>query len=115
MKISLRALLLIVVIATGCTIASSEITQAQDVPKSQAPADTRMPRNSKVYIAPMDGFESYLAAAFRKKEVPLTIVTDRDQADFEITGTHEKKNAGWAKTIFISPNPSASAACKLLI
>ncbi|HVS81480.1 MAG TPA: hypothetical protein VHE60_07080 [Pyrinomonadaceae bacterium] len=77
-------------------------------------ADTRIPRNSKVYIAPMDGFETYLAAAFRKKEVPLTMVTDRDQADFEITGTHEKKNAGWAKTIFVSPSPSASASMQVV-
>jgi hypothetical protein len=116
MKIMLRALLLIVVIATGRGMASSETTKAQeqDAPKSQMPADTRIPRNSKIYIAPIDGFESYLAAAFRKKEVPLTIVTDREQADFEITGTHDKKNAGWAKTIFISPNPSASASMQVV-
>ena len=80
---------------------------------ASSPADTRIPRNSRVYIA-MDGFESYLAAAFRKKEVPLTIVTDREQADFEITGTHEKKNAGWAKTIFVNASPSASASMQVV-
>lgn len=81
---------------------------------ASSPADTRIPRNSKVYIAPIDGFEQYLAAAFHKKEVPLTIVTDRDQADFEITGTHEKKDAGWAKMIFVSPSPSASASMQVV-
>jgi len=73
-----------------------------------------IPAGSKVYVAPMDGFETYLSAAFRNKGVPLVIVVDRDQADFEITGTHEKKNAGWAKTIFVSPNPSASASMQVV-
>jgi len=61
------------------------------------PTDTRIPRNSRVYIAPADGFEQYLAAAFRKKSVPLLIVTDRDAADFEITVTHDKEQASWAR------------------
>ncbi len=94
---------------------------SQDKPGTQVgsaatatPVDTRIPRDSKVYIAPMDGFETYLSAAFRNKGVPLVIVVDRDQADFEITGTHEKKNAGWAKTIFVSPNPSASASMQVV-
>jgi hypothetical protein len=81
---------------------------------STVPADTRIPRNSRVYIAPMNGFEIYLAAALHKKEVPLTMVTDRDLADFEITGTHETKDAGWAKTIFVSPQPSASASMQVV-
>jgi len=102
-------------------IVPAQEAASQDKPGTQVgssttatPADTRIPRNSKVYIAPMDGFETYLAAALRKKEVPLTMVTDRDQADFEITGTHEKKNAGWAKTIFVSPSPSASASMQVV-
>lgn len=59
--------------------------------------DMRIPRNSKVYIAPADGFEQYLAAAFRKKSVPLLIVADREAADFEITATHDKESASWAR------------------
>ncbi len=77
---------------------------------SPAPADTRIPRNSRIYIAPMNGFDSYLAAAFRKKGVPLVIVADREQADFEITGTHETKKAGWAKTIFLGDARSSASA-----
>jgi hypothetical protein len=83
-------------------------------PATAGTADTSIPRNSKVYLAPMDGFETYLAAAMRKKEVPLLMVTDRDQADFEITGIHDVKEAGWAKTIFVSPNPSASASIQVV-
>ncbi len=75
----------------------------------------RIPANSKVYIAPMSGFEAYLAAAFRKKNVPLIITTDRAQADYEITGSSEIKKAGWAKTIFFGdPRPSASASMQMV-
>ena len=78
----------------------------------------RIPRNSKVYIGRFSKegdsdkkeFESYLAAALRKKEVPLLIVTVREEADFEIAGTSERKKAGWAKTIFGSGLDSASAS-----
>lgn len=75
-----------------------------------SPADTRIPRNSKVYIAYMGGFEIYLAAAIRKKEVPLVMVTDPGLADFTISGTHETKNAGWAKTIFMGDARSSASA-----
>lgn len=86
---------------------------AQDKPSS---ADEMfraqvIPRGSKVYIAPFrseaqaegktpPGFETYVAAALRKKEVPLLIVADPHDADFVIEGTADKKGAGWAKKIF---------------
>jgi hypothetical protein len=89
---------------------ASAYSQEQNSPQSLAPGDTRIPRNSKVYIAPMDGFETYLAAAFRKKEVPLTMVTEPEYADFVISGTHDKKNAGWAKTIFLGDSRSSASA-----
>jgi hypothetical protein len=58
----------------------------------------------------MEGYEATLAAAFKKKEVPLIIVTDREAADFEITGTHEKKKAGWAKIIILGDARSSASA-----
>jgi hypothetical protein len=42
---------------------------------------------STVYIEPMDGYETYLAAAFLKKNVPLVVVTKRDKADYTITSS----------------------------
>lgn len=77
-----------------------------------------IPRNSKMYIGRFShegdsdkkDFEHYLAAALRKKNVPILIVTVREDADFEISGTSEKKNPGWAKTIFGSGRASASAS-----
>jgi hypothetical protein len=42
---------------------------------------------STVYIAPMDGYETYLSAAIVKKHAPLIVVTDKTKADFVITST----------------------------
>jgi hypothetical protein len=61
---------------------------------------TNLPAGSKVYIEPMEGFETYLAAALQKKKVPITMVGDKDSADFVITGNAEHVKAGWAKIVF---------------
>jgi len=37
-----------------------------------------------VYIEPMNGYETYLAAAKVKKRVPLVVVADKDKADYII-------------------------------
>lgn len=111
MKDKLTVLLVVLMISLGTAISARVSAQEPTAaPVAQTPADTRIPRNSKVYIAPMDGFETYLAAAFRKKEVPLTITTEPEYADFVISGTHEKKNAGWAKTIFLGDARSSASA-----
>lgn len=75
----------------------------------------RIPKNSKVYINPMEGgFETYVTAALQKKRIPLTIVGSRELADFEIKGTVEKQKAGWAKTIFVSPLPSIDSTMQVV-
>jgi hypothetical protein len=118
MRISTRLIVLwsLTILLGAAAFAQDPTNTAQRARNSNvaAPADTRIPRNAKIYIAPMDGFEIYLAAAIRKKEVPITMVTDRDLADFEITGTHATKDAGWAKTIFVSPQPSATASMQVV-
>ncbi|MDT5060620.1 MAG: hypothetical protein QOH63_1079 [Acidobacteriota bacterium] len=100
------------------------ITQAQETPSKAAAASDQfsaqiIPRNSKVYIAPfksesadkpVEGFETYMAAALRKKEVPLIIVADRSLADFEIAGTADKKGAGTAKKILLGDWRSTASA-----
>jgi hypothetical protein len=55
---------------------------------------------SKVYIEPMNGFETYMAAAIEKKKVPLIVVSDESVADYVITGNAEHQKAGWAKVVF---------------
>jgi hypothetical protein len=39
-----------------------------------------------VYIEPMDGYETYLAAALVKKQVPLIVVADKDKAEYIVKG-----------------------------
>lgn len=66
----------------------------------------RIPRASKLFIVPMDGFDSYLAAAIQKERVPILIVDDRDQANFVLKGTYGTRDPkpgtmfGNAKLIF---------------
>lgn len=55
---------------------------------------------AKIYIGPMNGYETYLAAAFEKKKVPLTIVANESAADYVISGNSEHQKPGWAKIVF---------------
>jgi hypothetical protein len=111
-------LLLVFCMATG-----RAQTPARTYP-DKAPSDPfkarLIPRDSKVYIAPMVsedpnqplavGFESYLASALRKKNVPLIIVADISQADFVIEGTADKKPAGWAKKVLLGDFRKSTSA-----
>lgn len=90
---------------TGETPTQTAVTATETAPTDPFLA-SRIPPNSKVYIAPfksesadkpVEGFETYMAAAIRKKKVPLIMVADRSQADFEIVGSADKKGAGFAK------------------
>ena len=74
------------------------------------PASMKIVPGSKVYIAPMDGFENYLAAAFGKKKVQLVPVADQSLADYVISGTSVDKKAGWAKIAFMGNIHSDNAA-----
>jgi len=51
---------------------------------AQAP---QIKSGATVYIEPMDGYETYLAAAIAKKQVPLIVVADKDKADYIIRST----------------------------
>lgn len=65
---------------------------------------------NSVFIAPMNGFETYLAAAFEKKKVPLTIVADQARAAYVITGTADERKAGVAKMLVFGQIHSDDAA-----
>ena len=60
-----------------------------------------IPAGSKVYVAPMDGFETYLKAALKSKKVPLEVVDNKEDAAYEITGVSSSKKAGAAKKIIM--------------
>jgi hypothetical protein len=71
---------------------------AQDTKsKETKPAEKKIPANSKVFIAPMGGFEEDMKAAIQSKKVPVILVTDKDQADYEISGASESEKASAAK------------------
>ena len=77
---------------------------------SAAPITTRIISGSTVFIAPMEGFENYLAAAFQKKGVPLVPVASEEQATYVLKGTSEEKKPGAAKIIFMGQLHSDNAA-----
>jgi hypothetical protein len=54
---------------------------------------TPMPSGSTVFIEPMGGYESYLAAAIVKKHAPIVIVTDKAKAQYLITSSVIQKAA----------------------
>ena len=65
---------------------------------------------AKLFLQPMNGFETYLAGAILKKKVPVVVVDDPAKADFIVTGVSDEAKAGWAKTIFVSPASHAQAS-----
>jgi hypothetical protein len=98
------------------TLAAPQSTFVQPAAAASSPLLPATPESMKirsgarVYIAPMDGFENYLAAALGKKKVPLVPVFDQSQADYVITGTSVDKKAGWAKIVFMGNVHSDNAA-----
>jgi hypothetical protein len=99
---------------------SSKAQQYPERPPDDPFKARLIPRNSKIYIAPIrpedpdnlqaEGFEHYLAAALRKKNVPLLIVADRSLADFVIEGTSDQKGPGWAKKIILADFRKSTSA-----
>jgi len=77
----------------------------------RAALEKPIPRGARVFIAPVEGgFENYLAAAIQSKKVPVVVVTNRDKAEFEISGVAETEKAGWAKMLFMKSGASQEQA-----
>jgi len=49
---------------------------------------------SKLYISPMNGFETYLAAAILAKQVHLVVVLDKAKAEYVLAGTWSESDGG---------------------
>jgi hypothetical protein len=75
-----------------------------------------LPAGARIFVAPMpNGFETYVIAGLQKKGVPVTVMTDRAKADFELTGVSDSDKAGWAKMLFLgSQQTNESASVKLV-
>ncbi|HEX5426357.1 MAG TPA: hypothetical protein VFW94_22605 [Candidatus Acidoferrales bacterium] len=76
---------------------------------------TKVPRGSKIYIHASDGFDTYLAAALEKKKVPVVVVVNKAEADYELDGVSDHVKAGWAKEIFLGQIHSNDAATIRLV
>ena len=91
---------------------AADSKSAKTTPPNHTPVSAiKIPSGSKIYVAPMAGFENYVVAGIMKKKVPVSIVADRDKADYEINGAAETQKAGWAKIVFTgndSTNEEAS-------
>lgn len=70
----------------------------------------KIPAGSKVYIAPLNGYESFLVAAIVKKETPIVVVNSPEKADYQISGVSESVQAGWAKMLFLGSQQSNEQA-----
>ena len=66
--------------------------------------------NSKVYLSDMGGFQDDLSAALMKKKVPVLMVTEKDKADYVISGKSSVESASWSKRIFVSQLPAAHSS-----
>lgn len=100
--------------STSQTAAPDLKPVSSDEGKLAAVKDAKIPSYSKVYVAPMAGFENYIIAGLRNKKVPLIVVVDRTKADYEISGVSDSEKAGWAKMLFIgSQNSNEQASIKV--
>jgi hypothetical protein len=57
-----------------------------------------------VYIEPMNGYETYLAAAITKKHVPLIVVADKGKADYLITSSVSHHTPTQPAVVVHNPN-----------
>jgi co-chaperonin GroES (HSP10) len=70
---------------------------------------------SKIYVDAQDGFDTYLTAALQKKHVPVTIVEDKEKADYVLSGVSEHQKPGWAKTLALGQIHSDDQASVKLV
>jgi hypothetical protein len=79
-------------------------------------APSRIPANARVFIEPTEnGMHTALAGAFKKKKVPVQLVTRADAAEFIIRVTGEHKRAGWARTIMAGGYARGDSAASMSV
>ena len=91
--------MLLVLVATGY---GSPRRQQQEPTPAAAATQTKIRSGAKVFVAPMAGFEVPLKKAIAGKKVPIEVVEQREQAEYEITGAAESKKASTAKKVVLN-------------
>ena len=61
-----------------------------------------------VYIEPMNGYETYLAAAIVKEHVPLVVVAEKDKADYIIRSTVTQTTPSQPAVVINNTNANGS-------
>jgi hypothetical protein len=91
-----------------CALSVAVVARANG---EQHRTDELLPTGAKIYVAPMpNGFDSYVVAGLQEKKVPVIIVTDRSQADYEVSGGSESDKAGWVKMLLLQTDNSTEKA-----
>jgi hypothetical protein len=84
---------------------------AQEAQLYSSPGAKPIPAGSRFFVAPMPGgIDSYIVAGIIKKKLPIVVTTDREKADYEVTGVSESEKAGWAKMLFLGSDASREQA-----
>jgi hypothetical protein len=92
-KIRTFSILAFLVVAVGFTAVASD---------KNSPPSQKIPKGAKVFVAPIEGgYDTYLKDAIAKKKVPVEVVSSRDLAEYEITGTSESQKASTAKKVIL--------------
>src|SRR5882724_841212 len=100
-----RGLLCLVAISLLCCAVSAQKTKEE--PK---PVEEKIPAGSKVFISPIPEFDTFLKDAFKAKKVPMVLVDDKSQADYEITGASNSQKASTAKKLIMGSWHSSEEA-----
>jgi hypothetical protein len=89
-----------VVAVSMLLVMAAALTCAEETKPSAL--SSKIPSGAKIFIAPIaDGYDTFLKDAITKKKVPVQLVSARDQAEYEITGTSESQKAGTAKKLIL--------------
>jgi hypothetical protein len=63
--------------------------------------ESRIPPQSKIFIAPMEnGLDGFLGPELIKKRLPIVIVIEEKDADYVLTGAVIKADDKWFNTVF---------------
>jgi hypothetical protein len=85
-------------------------SKSADLMDREPPAELskeKIPSGAKVYIAPLNGYESFLTAAIIRKGTPIIVVNNPDLADYKITGVTESHQASWARMLLTALEQSS--------
>lgn len=86
--------------------AAAVVAPAGDVPA--VPVTPAFGPGAKLYIQPMSGFEERLAYSITRKKVPVVLETDREKADFVLTGGAHVHKRGFFTGFVLSTNGKGS-------